>query len=64
MANEHLSMLISKSVFKIPTASCGLIKFNDDELAYITKRFDYDEEKNLKYDQEDFAGIRLPFQTI
>lgn len=57
VANEHLSMLISKNVFKIPTASCGLIKFSDGELAYITKRFDYDEFSNLKYDQEDFAGV-------
>lgn len=56
-ANEHLSMLISKNVFKIPTASCGLIKFSDGELSYITKRFDYDKFSNLKYDQEDFAGV-------
>jgi serine/threonine-protein kinase HipA len=56
VANEHLSMLISKNIFKIPTASCALIRFSDGELAYITKRFDYDEE-GLKYDQEDFAGI-------
>ena len=56
VANEHLSMLISKNIFKIPTASCGLIKFKDGEPAYITKRFDYD-EKGQKYDQEDFAGI-------
>jgi serine/threonine-protein kinase HipA len=55
--NEHLSMLISKNIFKIPTALCGLIKFSDGELAYITKRFDYDEFSNLKYDQEDFAGV-------
>ena len=55
--NEHLSMLISKNIFKIPTASCGLIKFSDGELAYITKRFDYDDISNLKYDQEDFAGV-------
>lgn len=57
VANEHVSMLISKNIFKIPTASCGLIQFNDGELAYITKRFDYDEKTRLKYDQEDFAGI-------
>lgn len=56
VTNEHLSMLISKNIFKIPTASCGLIKFKDGELAYITKRFDYD-EKGQKYDQEDFAGV-------
>lgn len=57
VANEHLSMLISKNIFNIPTAICGLIRFSDNELAYITKRFDYDENSNLKYDQEDFAGI-------
>jgi serine/threonine-protein kinase HipA len=57
VANEHLSMLISKDIFNIPTANCGLIEFNDGELAYITKRFDYDENLGLKYDQEDFAGI-------
>lgn len=57
VANEHISMLISKDIFNIPTAICGLIEFNDGELAYITKRFDYDENSNLKHDQEDFAGI-------
>lgn len=56
VANEHLSMLISKNIFKIPKASCGLIKFKDGEPAYITKRFDYD-EKGQKFDQEDFAGV-------
>lgn len=55
--NEHLSMLISKEIFKINTASCALIKFKDDELAYITKRFDYEQDSTLKYDQEDFASI-------
>jgi serine/threonine-protein kinase HipA len=56
VANEHLSMLISKNIFNIPTASCGLIEFSDGKLAYITKRFDYDEINN-KYDQEDFASL-------
>ena len=55
-ANEHLSMLISKNIFKIRTAACGLIEFSDGELAYITKRFDYTEDKT-KYDQEDFASV-------
>ena len=60
-ANEHLSMQISQQIFKIPTAYNGLIAFNDGELAYITKRFDY--EKNIetgvteKLDQEDFAAV-------
>lgn len=55
-ANEHLSMLISKNIFKIRTAACGLIEFSDGELAYITKRFDYTED-GRKYDQEDFASV-------
>jgi serine/threonine-protein kinase HipA len=55
-ANEHVSMLISKNIFKLDTAECGMIAFSDGELAYITKRFDYDSEGN-KNDQEDFAAI-------
>jgi len=55
--NEHLSMLISQEIFKINTAKCALIQFNDGEMAYITKRFDYEDETGLKYDQEDFASI-------
>ena len=55
-ANEHLSMQISKKIFKIRTAECGLIRFSDGELAYITKRFDYTED-GKKYDQEDFASV-------
>lgn len=55
-ANEHLSMIISKEVFKIKTADCALIKFSDGELAYITKRFDYT-SNGKKYDQEDFASV-------
>lgn len=55
--NEHISMLISKKVFGLNTAACGIIKFSDGQDAYITKRFDYDERTGLKYDQEDFASI-------
>ena len=55
--NEHVSMLISKKVFKLNTAACGIIKFSDGGNAYITKRFDYDWKTGLKYDQEDFASI-------
>lgn len=55
--NEHVSMLISKKIFGLNTAACGIIKFSDGENAYITKRFDYDEVTGLKYDQEDFASI-------
>ena len=40
--NEHLSMKISQLLLgkKDKVASCALIKLNDGELAYITKRFD------------------------
>ena len=55
-ANEHLSMQISKQIFKIPTASSALIPFSNGELAYITKRFDY-ASNGEKLDQEDFASI-------
>jgi len=60
-ANEHLSMHISSSIFKIDTAKSALIRFHDGELAYITKRFDYktksEQEEVLKYDQEDFCSV-------
>lgn len=50
-------MLISKEIFKIDTAPCGLVRFSDGEIAYITKRFDYEQDTQHKYDQEDFASI-------
>lgn len=56
VANEHLSMRISKDIFGIDTAESGLIRFSDGELAYITKRFDY-ASSGEKYDQEDFASV-------
>ncbi|WP_041963175.1 HipA domain-containing protein [Sulfurospirillum cavolei] len=56
VANEHLSMRISKDIFGIHTAESGLIKFSDGELAYITKRFDY-APSGEKYDQEDFTSV-------
>jgi len=60
-ANEHLSMLLSRDVFKIPTALSALIEFKDGEKAYITRRFDYSAETvsgvPVKHDQEDFASI-------
>jgi serine/threonine-protein kinase HipA len=55
-ANEHLSMQLSKQVFNIPTAQAALIPFNNGELAYITKRFDYAKD-GMKLDQEDFASV-------
>lgn len=55
-ANEHLTMQIASQLFKIPTAKCALIFFNDGVPAYITRRFDVksDGTRCLK---EDFASI-------
>ncbi|MBB1283226.1 HipA domain-containing protein [Flavisolibacter sp. BT320] len=55
-ANEHLTMQIAAQVYKMPTARCALIFFNDGVPAYITRRFDVkaDGTRCLK---EDFASI-------
>lgn len=55
-ANEHLTMQIAKQVFGIETAENALIFFNNGEPAYITKRFDFNEE-GAKLAQEDFASL-------
>lgn len=55
-ANEHLTMQIAQQVFKIKVAANALIFFNDGTPAYITKRFDFDENGN-KLAQEDFASL-------
>ncbi len=52
--NEHVTMRIA-ALLGIETAECGLVSFNDGELAYITKRFDRDGE--TKIPQEDMAQI-------
>lgn len=61
VANEHLSMYLSRELFNIPTALSALIAFSDGEKAYITRRFDYSGKKKgatlIKSDQEDFASI-------
>jgi len=55
-ANEHLTMQIAKQVYKINTAENGLIFFSKGEVAYITKRFDFD-NNGLKIKQEDFSSL-------
>ena len=55
-ANEHLTMQIAKQIFKIETAENALIFFKDGSPAYLTKRFDYDENGN-KLAVEDFASL-------
>ena len=54
-ANEHLTMQIASQVYGIDTAANGLCFFNDDEAAYLTRRFDLCPEG--KCPQEDFAAL-------
>lgn len=55
-ANEHLTMQLARQVFDIETAENVLIFFKDGEPAYLTKRFDYDNDGN-KLAKEDFASL-------
>lgn len=54
-ANEHLTMQIASQVYGIETAANGLCFFENDEVAYITRRFDV--HAAGKYQQEDFAAL-------
>lgn len=55
-ANEHLTMQIARQVYRVTTAENGLIFFADGIPAYITRRFDLDNDGN-KIPQEDFASL-------
>ena len=55
-ANEHLTMQIARQIFKIETAENALIFFKNGVPAYITKRFDINEDGS-KIAQEDFASL-------
>lgn len=55
-ANEHLTMQIARQIFKIKTAECAIIFFNEGSPAYITKRFDFKKDGS-KYQIEDFATL-------
>jgi len=55
-ANEHLTMQMAEQIFNIQTAANGMIFFQDDQPAYITKRFDYRPDGS-KFGMEDFAAI-------
>ncbi len=54
--NEHLSMQLARQVFGIETAENGLVFFKNGEPAYITKRFDVQED-GTKWAIEDFASL-------
>ncbi len=55
-ANEHLTMQIAKQVYGINTAENAIIFFKNGTPAYITKRFDVNENGG-KWGQEDFASL-------
>jgi len=55
-ANEHLTMQIAKQVYGIETAENVLIFFKNGAPAYLTKRFDIQEDGTKKA-QEDFASL-------
>jgi len=55
-ANEHLTMQIARQVYGIETAENALIFFKNGAHAYITKRFDVNND-GTKLAQEDFASL-------
>lgn len=55
-ANEHLTMQIAKQVYGIATAENTLVFFQDNQPAYLVKRFDYDLHGH-KLQVEDFATL-------
>ncbi len=55
-ANEHLSMQIARQVYGIETAENALIFFRNGAPAFITRRFDINEDRT-KLAQQDFASL-------
>lgn len=55
-ANEHLTMQIARQLYGIETAENALIFFKNGAPAYITKRFDVNED-GTKLAQDDFASL-------
>lgn len=55
-ANENLTMQLAEQVYNIETAANGLCFFSNDEMAYVTKRFDV-ASNGSKYRKEDFASL-------
>ena len=55
-ANEHLTMQIAKQVYGIDTADNGLCFSSDDQVVYITKRYDVQAD-GTKLRQEDFCAL-------
>ena len=44
----------------IPTAGCGLVSFADDELVYITRRFDRIEDSQKLHQEDLVQGFAMP----
>ncbi|MDO5971307.1 HipA domain-containing protein [Flavivirga aquimarina] len=55
-ANEHATMQIAKQLFGIKIAECAFMNFANGTPAYITRRFDYN-DNGEKLNQEDFASV-------
>jgi len=55
-ANEHLTMQLAEQVFGIRAAASACIRLADEELAYITRRFDRG-RGGRKIAQEDFCQL-------
>jgi serine/threonine-protein kinase HipA len=55
-ANEHLTMQIARQVYGIVTADNGLCFSADNQVAYITRRYDITSE-GTKLRQEDFCAL-------
>jgi serine/threonine-protein kinase HipA len=55
-ANEHATMQIAKQLFGIKIAECAFMNFANGTPAYITRRFDYNDDGE-KLNQEDFASV-------
>lgn len=55
-ANEHFTMQLARQVFKLPTATCAVVRFSDGSPAYLTRRFD-GQADGTRLAQEDFAQL-------
>lgn len=55
-ANEHLTMQIARQVYGMQTAENALVFFNNGVPAYLTKRFDVNDDGS-KRGKEDFATL-------
>ncbi len=55
-ANEHVTMQMAKQIYGIRTAACCFMRFANGTPAYVTRRFDYNQDEE-KLNQEDFASV-------